>query len=167
MNTGMHAVTARQSQCQSQRGLGAIAAIVVLVMLSALAASIVRMTWSSQMASANDIAAARAEQAAQAGVEWGLYQVQRGAWKGCTAATQTLDLRAGLGMWVTVSCSSPALAYVEGGNDQGAARSTRIYTVDAVACNGTATCPDANSIGQPGHVERRLQASVSDVQAQP
>lgn len=150
-----------------QRGLGAIAAIVVLVMLSALGASILRMTWSTQLASANDIAAARAEQAAQAGVEWGLFQVQRGSWQGCTAASQTLDLRAGLGMWVTVSCSAPAQAYVEGGNDQGAARSTRIYTVDAVACNGTASCPDANSIAQPGHVERRLQASVSDVQAQP
>lgn len=150
-----------------QQGLGAIAAIVVLVMLSALAASILRMTWSTQLASANDIAAARADQAAQAGVEWGLYQVQRGSWQGCTTASQTLDLRAGLGMWVTVSCSAPAQAYVEGGNDQGAARSIRIYTVDAVACNGTASCPDADSIAHPGHVERRLQASVSDVQAQP
>jgi MSHA biogenesis protein MshP len=150
-----------------QHGFGAIMAVVILVMLATLAAAVVRLSWSSQTESASDVNAARARQAAKAGVEWGLYQALRGSWTTCTSSTQTLDLRATTGMWVTVTCTSNATPYVEGGDDTGAARSVRIYTVDATACNGTATCPDNTAAAREGYVERRAHSSVSDASAQP
>ena len=51
---------------QRQRGLGVIAAIVVLVILAALAAGMVAFSTSQQVASALDIQSARAWQAAKA-----------------------------------------------------------------------------------------------------
>ena len=50
-----------------QRGFGAIAAIMVLVILAALAAGIVAVSTAQQMASAQDVLAARAWQVASAG----------------------------------------------------------------------------------------------------
>jgi MSHA biogenesis protein MshP len=161
----MSAVNVGRSRHQT--GFGAIMAVVILVMLASLAAAVVRLSWSSQTGSASDINSARARQAAKAGVEWGLYQALRGSWSGCTASTQTLDLRSATGMWVTVTCASNATPYVEGGDDTGAARAVRIYTIEATACNGTAACPDNTAAVREGYVERRSRSSVSDVSAQP
>src|SRR5574343_242812 len=68
---------------QRQRGLGVIAAIVVLVILAALAAGMVAFSTGQQVASALDIQSARAWQAAKAGNEWGLIQVldAAGIWR--------------------------------------------------------------------------------------
>jgi MSHA biogenesis protein MshP len=88
------------------RGLGAVAAIAIVVLLALLAATVVRMGWSSHTSQAQALLAARANQAARAGVEWGLHQLLKGGWAGCSPAhNQTLDLGAELGMRVAVSCS--------------------------------------------------------------
>ncbi len=57
-----------------QSGFGAIAAIMILVMLAALAAALTRLGSTQQLTSAQDTLSARAWQAAKAGNEWGLYQ---------------------------------------------------------------------------------------------
>ncbi len=163
----MNARSVVVARSRHQAGFGAIMAVVILVMLASLAAAVVRLSWSSQTGAASDVNAARARQAAKAGVEWGLYQALRGTWASCTSSTQTLDLRSTTGMWVTVTCTSNATPYVEGGDDTGAARTVRIYTIDATACNGTATCPDNTAAVREGYVERRALTSVSDVSAQP
>lgn len=150
-----------------QSGFGVIMIVVILVMLASLAASMVRMSWGTAVTSGNDIQATKARQAAKAGVEWGLYMALRGAWAGCTSSTQTLDLRSTSGMWVTVTCSGNATPYVEGGDQGGAPRQVRIYTIEAVACNGAAACPDDNAATGLGYVERRVRTSVADVEAQP
>lgn len=55
-----------------QRGLGVIAAIVILVILAALAGFIVSVTTTQNVTFAQDVQGARAYQAAHAGIEWGI-----------------------------------------------------------------------------------------------
>ena len=142
------------------RGFGAIAAIVVLVVLATLAAAIVRVGHAAQMGSAQDVLGARAWAAARAGTEWGLFQAFKGGWSACAGASQTLDLRSEAGVLVTVTCSSTV--YNEGESAPGTAQTVRLYTINAVACNGTSACPDNARAVQPGYIERRRQVQATD-----
>lgn len=143
---------------RTQRGLGALAAVVVLVMLSLMAATIVRLGTGQQTVLAQDLLAERAAQAARAGIEWGLHQAFKGPWATCAGVSQTLDLTADTGMRVTVSCSSTL--YNEGEQSPGTAQTVRVYTLDAVACSAS-SCPDATAAAQPGYVERRRQVHAT------
>ncbi len=143
-----------------QRGLGAIAIVLLLVLLAAMAAAVVRLANHQQLGSAQEQGAARAAQAARAGLEWGLYQAFKGSWTTCAGTSQALDLSADLGMRVTVSCSSAV--FNEGESAPGTPQTVRVYTLDAVACNGSTTCPDASLVATPGYVERRMQIQASD-----
>jgi MSHA biogenesis protein MshP len=143
------------------RGFGAIAALVVLLLLSSLAAAIVRLGWTSQTLSAQDMDTSRAVQTANAGIQWGLYQVLKGgAWSACVTPTQTLDLRSTTGFMVTVTCSYKD--YSEGEKTDGSPQSVRLYLVDATACNTNTTCPDNARAGQPNYVERRMRVQVTN-----
>ncbi|MFO1328157.1 MAG: MSHA biogenesis protein MshP [Rubrivivax sp.] len=137
------------------RGFGAIAAIVVLVGLSVLAASVIRIGTGSQLASAQDLQAVRATQAARAGTEWGLYQAFKGSWTACATDTSTLDLTTTSGMRVTVTCTGRS--HNDGESVPGTPRALRTVVIDAVACNAGGDCPDAAAAARPGYVERRLQ----------
>lgn len=147
-------------------GFGVVAALLVLVVLSVLGGAIARMSWTQQVSSAQDIDAARAQRAANSGAEWGLYQALRGGWTTCNNTSQTLDLRTELGVWVTVSCNSAL--YVEGENGSNdelpvyTNKNVRVFVIDAVACNGTATCPDNSRVTSVGYVERRRQVQATD-----
>ena len=154
----------RHAGRRPQSGLGAVTVIVVLVMLTGLAAAITRLSFGQQQSFAADIGMARALGAARAGIQWGLYQALKGSWSGCTGATQTLDLKADTGYLVTVSCSARSPAYNVGQKSDGtSAQTTRVYVIDAVACNGSgASCPDAASATGAHYVERRLQAVAQD-----
>ena len=152
-----------------QRGLGAVAALFVLVVLSVLGAAIARLGWTQQISSVQDMDGARAQRAANSGAEWGLYQALRGPWTTCNGATRTLtSMRADLGMNVTVTCNSTV--YVEGQTGTGATpvftdMPVRVYRIDAVACNAsddTMTCPDAACVGAIGYIERRRQVQATD-----
>lgn len=156
-----------QSSCaptlrRRQRGLGVIAVIFVLVMLAALAAAVVRLGWAAQTTFAQDLQGARATQAAQAGIEWGLFKtINDGTWASC-AGSQTLDLRTETGFRVTVSCSYDS--YVEGETAAGAPRTVRVYTINAVACNGTAaSCPDDATAASTHYVERMRQVMATNL----
>jgi MSHA biogenesis protein MshP len=146
-----------------QRGIGMVAAIVVLVMLAALAAAVTRMSWTQQITSAQDILGARAFQAANAGTEWGMYQALKGTWQGSNCSgSQTLDLTSSMGFKVTVSCTTQATAFKEGQDAGGTDLTVRLYVIDAVACNGSAAaCPDNASSAGLNYVERRRQSIVS------
>lgn len=150
-----------KKQLQQQNGLGAVAVLIVLVVLAGLAAAIVRLSSSASQASALDVTASRALQAAQAGTQWGLYQALKGTWTTCANLSQTLDFSSALGMRVTVTCNSSL--YNEGENpaSPGTAKTLRVYTIDAIACNSTA-CPDNSRALAPGYVERRKVVQVSD-----
>ncbi|MGE5467834.1 MAG: MSHA biogenesis protein MshP [Ignavibacteria bacterium] len=152
-----------------QRGLGAIAALVVLVMLAALAAGIVTVGTVQQTTFAQDLRSARALQAANGGVEMGLYRALGGGdWAvgaasdlcpagGATgtngATTVTLDLSADTGFHVTVTAQ--CWQYNESAlNTAGTAyQATQVYQIRAVACPAAA-CPADASAASPGYVER-------------
>lgn len=151
-----------------QGGFGAIAAIVVLVLLALFAAALVTMGSVQHVAIAQDVLAARAWQAARAGNEWGVFQALRQIkWPGdtgqrCDLARQrtTLNLIDATGFNVTVTCD--AWRYNEGETPQGNAISVIIYRVVAVACPA-ATCPDTTAAAAaPGYVERTRTVLVSN-----
>ena len=148
---------------KTQRGFGAIAAIVILVILSVLAAAITSISSTQHITTAQDLQSARAWQAARAGNEWGLYLALKAqpwptAGVTCDTATftteirQTLDLTADTGLRVTVFCGSQQ--YNEGESVPGTAKPVRIYRLRAVACPA-ATCPALDaSVAGVGYVER-------------
>jgi MSHA biogenesis protein MshP len=148
-------------RAQSQ-GFGAIAALVVLVLLAILAATVVRFSTSGSAGLAQDVQAARAQAAARAGVDWGMYQLLQGSWVGCdTPRSQTLDLRSQTGMRVTVSCAG--IQYLEGEGNVGTGLPLYVYRLVATACNGSAaTCPDNASATRPQYVERERVVTVSE-----
>jgi len=138
-----------------QRGFGAIAAIVILVILAGLSAALVSLGTAQHMTSAQDIMSARAQQAARAGTEWGLFRAlstttPADTWKTCSNLSGTLDLTADTGLHVSVSCNSQV--YNEGETAPG---TVRTYTITAVACPA-ASCPstDPAIVSGPGYVER-------------
>jgi MSHA biogenesis protein MshP len=143
-----------------QAGFGAMAAVFVLVILATLAAAVARLGWTQQTSFSQDLLSAKANQAARAGLEWGMYQALKGTWTSCSAASQTLDLRSEMDMWVTVTCDHDS--FNESETSGGAAVPVKVYTVTAVACNGTASCPDNTAAVTTYYVERKQQAILSD-----
>ena len=141
-----------------QQGLGAIAAIVVLVLLAGLSAAVVRLGSASASASAQEIESARATHAARAGLQWGLFQAFKGSWTSCNGSVQSLDLRSSMGMTVALRCDSTA--YTEGESAPGVPQVVRVFTIEAVACNSATACPDATRAAQPGYVERMLRVQA-------
>lgn len=134
-----------------QHGFGAIAAIVILVILALLAAAIVSLSATQQITSAQDLMSAKAWQAARAGNEWGLYQALKNGT--CVAAPgSTVDLSADTGFRATVTCDS--WTYSEGETIPGTARIVTVFRITAVACPA-AVCPASDvSVAGVGYVER-------------
>lgn len=145
-----------------QKGFGMISIVMVLIVLSALGAAVVRMTNAAHQTVDQELMAARADQAARAGAQWGLYQALKGTWTQCASASQTIDLTADLGTRVTVTCNSTP--YNEGADpdhpDQPLTR--RIYTIAALACNSDSQCPDNARALQPNYVERSITVRVTN-----
>ncbi len=141
-------------------GLGAVAVIVVLVLLAMVAAAVVRFGLQGQTMVQQDVQSLRANAAARAGIDWGLYQALKGSWAGCSNTSQTLNLSADGGMLVTVRCN--ANAYTEGRDSSNTDQQVRLYTIDAVACNGSTSCPDATAAVRLGYVEARRQAQITE-----
>jgi MSHA biogenesis protein MshP len=129
---------------RAQRGLGAIAAMVILVILATLAGFITTLSTSQQVGAGLDVEGSRMYLAAHAGLEWGKFQTKNGT---CAAST-TLTIE---GKTVVVSCAvSSTGSAVEVGLGS-------IYALSATACN-TSPCPSSS----PGlqYVERKLSALV-------
>ena len=153
-------MTKPMTKHRRERGFGVIAAIVVLVILSALAAALVRFGVAAQTTAAQAVLAAQASLTARAGIEWGLYQAFKGSWTSCSNASSTLPQAVGQNFRVTVSCDSRS--YNEGESVPGTPRTVRIYTIDAVACNAATSCPDNTRATTPGYVERRRQVQATN-----
>jgi MSHA biogenesis protein MshP len=136
-----------------QAGLGAIAVILILLVLGSLSAAIVSFSSGEQLGSALDIQSVRAWQAASAGTEWGLAR-----------ALQANDCSSGNwlhpdypDMRVTVVCTSHDYTVGEAALDT--PRKLRVFHITATACNGqSGSCPDAGSAAQPLYVERQRLA---------
>ncbi|MFA7316970.1 MAG: hypothetical protein WC029_05325 [Sulfuricella sp.] len=103
-----------------QSGLGLVAAIMVLVILASLAAAITSFSTGQQMASAQDVQAARTWHRAFSGTEWGLFR----ALKNATCDTQTWVSPDDPASRVTVICSQHT--YNDGESVPGTARQVRV-----------------------------------------
>ena len=160
---------------RSQSGFGIITVIVVLVLLATLSAGLVALGTSQSTTVSQDVLSTRADQAARAGVQWGLFRAFSGAnnWDGgasCDAAaatfatpvSSTLSLAAVNGFQVTVSCGSILYREGETGNPPpNNHRTVRVYRITAIACPAGATpCPrNDGTTATAAYVERRREAT--------
>lgn len=124
----------------AQQGVSLVSAIFLLLLFAALAAYMVRFSSTANITSAQDVQGIRAYHAAQAGLEWGAYQVAVPVAASCVAST---TLPAAIGDFtVRVACSAYG-PYSEAG------QTFTIYHLTAIA-NSSATP------GSPGFVERQM-----------
>jgi len=156
-------------------GFSIISALFLLIVLASLGAFIVNISTTQSTTMAQDVQGSRAYHAAQAGLEWGLYQVLDPAnvtaaatapdnanWPNmppCPAAT-TLTIE---GFTVTVSCANfPAGAVGASGppvyTESGDVRSVIVYQL-------TANAHSSAVVGSPDYVEREVRATVSKCRA--
>ncbi|GAB4175873.1 MAG: hypothetical protein Fur0039_18630 [Rhodocyclaceae bacterium] len=134
-----------------ERGFSMVTAIFLVVTLAALGAFAMNLFRTQQIGAAWDELGARAWQAAQAGIEWGAFQVLRNG--GACAPSASLALPGTLSPFtVTVACSSTA--HTEAGNP------VTIYTLTATACNQPAAGACPNPAPGADYVERQVQAAV-------
>lgn len=153
-----------RSTAKRIRGFAIVSAIFILVILAALGAFIVTISTTQQIGSALDVQGARAYQAARAGIEWGLYQVQATAaynfgytssdpnTRACPAATTSFSPTATTlaGFTVTVDCTATA----------DASNGPTVYTLTATACSvpNAGACPNTVNPGAL-YIERRLSVT--------
>ena len=142
-------------RARRMRGFSLVTAIFLLVVLAALAAVMVNISTFQQTESAMDVQGVRAEQAARAGLEWGLQrQISAGLTTGAACVgTTTFSLPPGTTLSafsVSVQCSTAT----------GPGTLTS-WTITATACSqpGPAGCPNAGK--NTDYVQRRLQAVLS------
>lgn len=131
-----------------QRGVSVFAAIFLLLLFALLAAAMSNLVSTSESSSAQDVLGTRAYQAAQAGVEWGLFQLDpngdAAALPACFAAATLNQVP---GYVVTVACDpfpGAATSYAEAG------RSIRLYRITATARTNAA----------PVNIERVVSATI-------
>ncbi len=135
-----------------QGGFSIVTAIFLIVVLAALGAFAVSMFRVQQTTAAFDELGVRGYQAAQAGIEWGAWQVLQGPGT-CAAATGNLALPGSLSPFtVTVACASTA--HTEAGAP------VTIFQLTATACNQPAAGACPNPAPGPDYVERQVQAAV-------
>lgn len=150
-----------------QRGFAYIAAVVLLLVVAGISVALLRLTSTQQSTVNQGLLAARANQAARAGVEWMIYRIANdGGATACPLPADLADFRADTGFRVRVTCATRLVGTVptgfnEGESAPGTAIVKHIYQVNAIACNGAAaTCPDNASVSAPDYVERRRTATV-------
>lgn len=139
-------------------GFTLVSVVFVLVVLAALGAAIASIATRQQLGSAAEIDAARALQAARAGLEWAAFQVLRNPAPPASAPAcfgSTSFVPTGLSSFtVTVSCTRT--------DATDGATALAFYTLVANACNAPSSgaCPTA---GTPGttYVERQLTWTVA------
>ncbi len=125
-----------------QRGVSIITGVFLLLLMAVLAAVIASVVSTSHVNLAADIGGARAYQAARAGAEWGMFQLDPNAsvstLPNCVSGTPAVP-----GHTVTVTCASND--YTEG------TRQIRIYRITAKAI--------ATGVKAPG-IEREVAVTV-------
>lgn len=125
-----------------QHGVSLITGIFLLLLMSVLAAALVSIVSTAQLNAAADIDGIRAYQAARAGAEWGMFQLDPNAagaaLPDCVDGTPAVP-----GHAVTVTCTSDT--YTEGGRD------IRIYRITSLAVPNAA---------RPPGIERQVEVTV-------
>lgn len=117
-----------------QAGFSLVAAIFLIVVLAALGAFAVQVAMTQYQSSTSELLEARAQAAAEAGIEYGANMALQRVPVSCLA-TKTLNLAQGAlaGFVVTVTCTStPHQIYIGG-----APKNYAVYALAATASKGT------------------------------
>lgn len=142
-----------------QRGFTMMSMLFILVALAALGVALASLSQRQQLGSAGELAAAKAYQAALAGLEWGSYQVLPLPGQPACFATKSFTLPDQLADFtVTVSCTrTPSSGTL---TDGGA--SLAFYVLVATACNLSSggACPNAATTERT-YTERQLTRTLS------
>lgn len=125
-----------------QQGITLISAIFLLLLMSVLAAAMVRFVSGSHRSMAADIEGSRAYQAARAGIEWGLYQLDPNDQQSTVTAiscpaTNPASLTAIPGFTVSVACE----VFPASGSYSESSRSIRIFRLTATATSTAVSAP--------------------------
>ncbi|WP_235533718.1 MULTISPECIES: agglutinin biogenesis protein MshP [unclassified Roseateles] len=141
------------------RGFTMVSMLFILVALAAMGAALASLSQRQQLGSAGELAAAKAYQAALAGLEWGSHQILPGTARPGCFGTKSFGLPDQLaGYTVTVTCTrTPGAGTVKDGDNDLA-----FYVLLATACNIPAggACPNA-AINQPAYAERQLTRTLA------
>jgi MSHA biogenesis protein MshP len=127
------------------RGAALVNALFLLVVIGLLAAFMVTMSLTQRATSTKSLISARVYYGAKAGLEWGIQQaVAAGS---CAPSTGLSLAGPGLtGISVTVTCAA---------SEHAAGSGNFVYYLASEAVAGT--------LGGPGHAERRMEATVSNI----
>jgi MSHA biogenesis protein MshP len=139
----------RKQLQKKERGFVMLAAIFILVVLTALGAFVVSVSTNQQVGSALDVQGVRVYQAARSGIDWGLYQRLQAS--SCLASTSFVPAAPTLaGFTVTVTCTTTVDA--SGG--------PTIIVVRSTACNQPTggNCPNITTPGA-NYLERSLEVN--------
>jgi MSHA biogenesis protein MshP len=128
----------------AQRGVSLVTAIFLLVVLSALGMSAVRLGVMQQQTVTSSLRTAQAFHAARSGISWAAHRAVSAGW--CGGATLNLNEAGTAGFDVQVQCTQSA--HVEGGI------TINVYVIDVLA--------EAGLYGGPDYVSRRLQVKITD-----
>ena len=149
-------------------GFSLVAAIFLLTILAALGAFIVTVSTTQGLGSALDVQGARAYQAARAGIEWGVYQVQSTPAYNFGHANDPLPTDPNLRSCSTASASfafptAPTLAAftvtVVCTAHPDASGGPTVYDIHATACSQPAAGACPNAAPAANYVERQMQVS--------
>jgi len=134
---------------RGQQGFSVVLVLAIVVMMGGVLAYAATLTSTMHSSQAQEIAAARALQAARAGLEWGRYRIRIGALPNCAAATNlAMPLSSG-NMPVTVRCTA-TVHLPEAGTP------VTTYQLSATACLPAAAGSCPNAAGAGDYVERQV-----------
>lgn len=136
------------------RGFTMMSMLFILVVLAALGVALASLTQRQQLGSAGELAAAKAYQAAFAGLEWGSHQLLRAGGQPACFGTRSFKLPDQLADFtVTVTCARTTATDGE--------QALAFYTVVATACNiaSDGACPNGATT-EPAYAERQLSRSL-------
>jgi len=135
---------------KSQSGVSLISALFLLVVVSLLGGYMVNLSLLQQVGTTMTLQSVKARYAAQAGIEWTLFQIANTPGWGCGASTTSFSVD---GYSVTISnpantATCDAYPITEGST------SYTLYDVESTATKG--------SVGSIDHVQWTLRATLSD-----
>jgi MSHA biogenesis protein MshP len=137
-------------------GVGLVTAIFLLVVLAGLAVAMVAIYNTQQQSSSLDEQGARADQAARAGVEWGVFhRVNNSGCANGSATSFAFPAESVLAPFsVTVECT-----FIEGPDRTNPDVVLDRWIIRATACTSrNGRCPDANN--SPDYVQRVVEVQI-------
>ena len=137
---------------KAQRGFSAALVLIIMVLLGGMLTFALTLTSGMHSSMAQEIAQARAQQAANAGLEWARFRIRIGALPNCAAATN-MAMPFAAAMPVTVLCTQSG-SYTEG------AATVLTYRLSATACSPAAAGACPNPAGGSDYVQRQVSGNA-------